>query len=134
MNFQEKVFPEAYVASAVDGRVPSADEVDAIWLQITACHGIVFGRKGEWLKGLPRGVATTDENQQGSIDVVSFSNVKNALLNALEAKDNSTDSTTSSSRLRRSSAHASPSPSMQQYCAHQCLASFWILARNPEEP
>jgi hypothetical protein len=109
MNFQEKVFPEAYVASAVDGRVPSADEVDAIWLQITACHGIVFGRKGEWLKGLPRGVATTDENQQGSIDVVSFSNVKNALLNALEAKDNSTDSTASSSRLRRSSAHASPS-------------------------
>ena len=115
MNFQEKVFPEAYVASAVDGTVPSADEVDAIWLQLTAHHGIEFGRKGEWLKGIPRGVATTDENQQGSIDVVSFNNVRNALLNALEAKDNSTDSTTSSSRLRRScsampaSAHASPS-------------------------
>jgi hypothetical protein len=115
MNFQEKVFPEAYVASAVDGTVPSADEVDAIWLQITARHGIEFGRKGEWLKGIPRGVATTDENQQGSIDVVSFNNVRNALLKALEAKDNSTDSTTSSRRLRRSasampvSAHASPS-------------------------
>jgi hypothetical protein len=85
MNFQEKVFPEAYVASAVDGTVPSADEVDAIWLQLTARHGIEFGRKGEWIKGIPRGVATTDENQQGSIDVVSFNNVRNALLNALEA-------------------------------------------------
>jgi len=95
--------------------VPSADAVDAIWLQLTARHGIEFGQKGEWLKGIPRGVATADENQQGSIDAHSFNNVRNALLNALEAKDNSADSTTSSSRLRRSysampvSAPASPS-------------------------
>jgi hypothetical protein len=129
MNFQEKVFPEAYVASAVDGTVPSADEVDAIWLQLTARHGIEFGRKGEWIKGIPRGVATTDENQQGSIDVVSFNNVRNALLNALEAKDNSTDSTTSSSRLRRSfsampvSAHTSPSSVSSVPCVFLDLGS-----------
>jgi hypothetical protein len=121
MNFQEKVFPEVYVASAVDGTVPNVDQVNAIWLRITARHGIAFGPKGEWVKGLPRGVATTDENQQGSIDVASFTNVRNALLNALEAKENSTDSTTSSSSLRLSrsaksvSAHASPP------CVHASL-------------
>jgi hypothetical protein len=126
MNFQEKVFPEAYVASSVDGTVPSADQVDAIWLQITARHGIAFGRKGEWQKGLPGGVATTNENQQGSIDAVSFDNVRNALLNALEAKDKSTDSITSSSSVRLSRSAVSVISQASSPCVHASVPCVFL--------
>lgn len=102
MQFQEKVFSDAYVACAVGGTVPDAGQIDAIWRRITAGQGISFGSKGEWLTGIPQGVLTNNENQQGSIDAASFENIKNALLNALEAKDNLTASTSRSGSSRGS--------------------------------
>lgn len=127
MHFQETVFPEAYVASAVDGTVPSAAEVDSIWQRLAAHHGIKFGQKGEWLQGIPKGVATTNENQQGSIDAASFNNVRNALLNALEAKDMSPHSTTTSSSLRLSRS----APSVSEHASASCVHAPQLRASVP---
>ena len=121
MQFQEKVFSEAYVACAVDGTVPNAGQIDAIWRRITAGHGISFGSKGEWLTGIPQGVATNNEHQQGSIDAASFENVKNALLNALEAKDNLTASTSRSGSSRASRFAPSVSVIASAPCVHAPL-------------
>ena len=127
MHFQETVFPEAYVASAVDGTVPNAGDVDSIWQRVTAKHGIKFGTKGEWLKGIPKGVNCKDENQQGSIDVASFNNVRNALLNALEAQDISPHSTTTLSSLRLSRS----APSVSEHASASCVHAPELRASVP---
>ena len=88
MHFQEHVTEKEYVASAVQGALPSEDEVNTLWLRVTAEQGITFDVHGQWLTGLPQGISVADWNQQGSLAPDSWNTARNALVNEYLNADN----------------------------------------------
>ena len=80
MQFHTHANNDSYVATAVEGNMPSEQDVDAMYLQVTGKHGIKFDSKGTWLAGLPDGISTENWNQQGSLVPESWNRVRNALM------------------------------------------------------
>ena len=83
MQFQTYVNEDSYVATAVEGKIPSEKDVDKLYEAVIANHGITFDSRGTWLTGLPEGILTADWNQQGSLTPDSWNKVRNALMEDL---------------------------------------------------
>ena len=81
MQFHTHANNDSYVATAVEGTMPSEQDVDTMYLQVTGNHGITFDSQGRWLTGLPDGISTEYWNQQGSLIPESWNKVRNALMN-----------------------------------------------------
>jgi hypothetical protein len=87
MLFSEHVKEREYVASAVKGALPSEEEVNTLWLQVTGEKGITFDVDGKWLTGLPPGVCFEDWNQQGSLKSDSWNTARNALVKEFDEEN-----------------------------------------------
>ncbi len=74
---------DSYVATAVEGKIPSEKDVDKLYQEVIGNHGITFDSNGTWLTGLPEGISTADWNQQDSLTPESWNKVRNALMEDL---------------------------------------------------
>jgi hypothetical protein len=114
MHFPEHVTEKEYVASAVKGTLPSEEEVNTLWLQVTGEQGIEFDVDGKWLTGLPQGISFANWNQQGSLKSDSWNTARNALVK--EFDDNNLPSRSSRTKVQ--------SPSRPSRCPH--VAQFKV--------
>jgi len=87
MHVDEHVTDKEYVASAVKGNVPSEEEVNSVWLQVTREQNITFDADGKMLTGLPPDISYTNWNQQGSLAPDSWNTARNALVKEFGANN-----------------------------------------------
>ena len=80
MHFDTHADETTYVATAIEGNVPTEQEVDKLWTAITSTHGIKYNEEGKMFDGWPLGIDCTNANQQGSLRPQSWDIVRNALV------------------------------------------------------
>jgi hypothetical protein len=88
MHFPEHLTEKEYVASAVKGALPTEEEVNTLWLQVTGEQGILLDGNGTWLSGLPKqGICFDGWLQQGSLKSDSWNTARNALVQEFDDKN-----------------------------------------------
>jgi hypothetical protein len=80
MHFPEHLTEKEYVASAVEGALPTEEQVNTLWLRVTGEQGIMLDDNGTWLSGLPQGICFDGWLQQGSLESDSWNTARNALV------------------------------------------------------